>query len=85
VFLLHGEDVLAYDPAPDDALHAQIERAAAACSVQAIHHIHAGGSRHRRQGHAAQRPAQWAGYQRASDSGSYIVQRLTLSKAVREV
>jgi ferredoxin len=36
VFKLHGEASLEYDPAPDDALRAQIVRAAAACPVQAI-------------------------------------------------
>lgn len=36
VFKLHGEEALWYDPAPDEALHESILRAAAACPVQAI-------------------------------------------------
>jgi ferredoxin len=33
---MHGEESLEYDYAPDDALLPQVERAAAACPVQAI-------------------------------------------------
>jgi ferredoxin len=36
VFALHGEEVLLYDPGPDDAQRLQVLRAAAACPVQAI-------------------------------------------------
>jgi ferredoxin len=36
VFRFHGEESLEYDYAPDDALREQVERAAAACPVQAI-------------------------------------------------
>ena len=36
VFRLQGEESLEYDYAPDDALREQVERAAAACPVQAI-------------------------------------------------
>ena len=36
VFRWHGEESLEYDYAPDDALRAEVERAAAACPVQAI-------------------------------------------------
>ena len=36
VFWWHGEEALEYDHTPDDALRLQIERAAAACPVQAI-------------------------------------------------
>ena len=36
VFWMHGEESLEYDYAPDDALRSQVERAAAACPVQAI-------------------------------------------------
>ena len=36
IFRLHGEESLEYDYAPDDALREQVERAAAACPVQAI-------------------------------------------------
>ena len=36
VFRLIGEESLEWDYAPDDALRAQVERAAAACPVQAI-------------------------------------------------
>jgi ferredoxin len=37
VFHFHGGEVsLEYDYAPDDALRVQVERAAAACPVQAI-------------------------------------------------
>ncbi len=36
VFHFHGEQSLEYDYNPDDELHVQVERAAAACPVQAI-------------------------------------------------
>lgn len=36
VFQLHGEEALAYDPAPDDQERERIKRAAKACPVQAI-------------------------------------------------
>jgi ferredoxin len=36
VFRMHGEESLEFDYAPDDALREQVERAAAACPVQAI-------------------------------------------------
>ena len=36
VFRIRGEQSLEYDYAPDDALRVQVERAAAACPVQAI-------------------------------------------------
>ncbi len=36
VFRLHGEESLEYNYAPDDSLRVQVERAAAACPVQAI-------------------------------------------------
>ncbi|GAB4061012.1 ferredoxin [Catellatospora paridis] len=36
VFRLSGEETLTYDPNPDDARRLQVERAAAACPVQAI-------------------------------------------------
>jgi len=36
VFRLIGEESLEWDYAPDDALRVQVERAAAACPVQAI-------------------------------------------------
>jgi ferredoxin len=36
VFRMHGEESLEYDYAPDDALRAEVEQAAAACPVQAI-------------------------------------------------
>ena len=36
VFRLHDEEVLEYDYEPDEALRVQVERAAAACPVQAI-------------------------------------------------
>jgi ferredoxin len=36
VFRMHGEESLEYDYAPDGALRPQVERAAAACPVQAI-------------------------------------------------
>jgi ferredoxin len=36
VFRFHGEQLLEYDYDPDDELHVQVERAAAACPVQAI-------------------------------------------------
>jgi ferredoxin len=36
VFELHGEEVLQYDPNPDDARRLRVLRAAAACPVQAI-------------------------------------------------
>ena len=36
VFRFHGEESLEYDYAPDDARRGQVERAAAACPVQAI-------------------------------------------------
>ena len=36
VFRLHGEESLEYDYEPDEALRVQVERAAAACPVQAI-------------------------------------------------
>jgi ferredoxin len=36
VFWWHGEESLEYDYAPDEALRPQVERAAAACPVQAI-------------------------------------------------
>jgi len=36
VFELHGEEILEYEYAPDDSLREQVERAAAACPVQAI-------------------------------------------------
>ena len=36
VFMIRGEEALEYDPGPDEALRGQIERAAAACPVQAI-------------------------------------------------
>lgn len=35
-FKLVGEESLMYDPAPDEALHKKILRAAAACPLQAI-------------------------------------------------
>lgn len=43
VFRMRGEEALEYDYAPEDALRAQVERAAAACPTQAIH-IGVGGS-----------------------------------------
>jgi ferredoxin len=36
VFTLHGQEALWYDPAPDEAQHEHVLRAAAACPVQAI-------------------------------------------------
>jgi ferredoxin len=36
VFILHGEEALWYDPAPDASQREQVLRAAAACPVQAI-------------------------------------------------
>ena len=36
VFRMHGEESLEYDYNPDDALRERVERAAAACPVQAI-------------------------------------------------
>ena len=36
VFMLHGEEALWYDPAPDEAQREHVRRAAAACPVQAI-------------------------------------------------
>jgi ferredoxin len=36
VFRWHGEESLEYDYAPDDGLLREVERAAAACPVQAI-------------------------------------------------
>jgi ferredoxin len=36
VFELHGEEVLMYDPGPDDTQQLPVVRAAAACPVQAI-------------------------------------------------
>jgi len=38
VFELHGEqkEILEYEYAPDESLHEQVERAVAACPVQAI-------------------------------------------------
>ena len=36
VFWMHGEESLQYACEPDDALRAQVERAVAACPVQAI-------------------------------------------------
>lgn len=36
VFWMKGEESLEYDYAPDDSLRVQVERAAAACPVQAI-------------------------------------------------
>ena len=36
VFRIYGEESLEYDYNPDDALREQVERAAAACPVQAI-------------------------------------------------
>lgn len=36
VFRLRGEEALEYDYEPDEALRAQVERAAAACPVRAI-------------------------------------------------
>jgi ferredoxin len=35
-FQLHREEGLLYNPAPDDSLREEIERAVAACPVQAI-------------------------------------------------
>ena len=37
VFRMRGEESLEYDYNPDDALRERVERAAAACPVQAIH------------------------------------------------
>ena len=37
VFEFRGEEALEYDCAPDDALRLDVERAAAACPVRAIH------------------------------------------------
>jgi ferredoxin len=36
VFEMHGEESLEYEYAPDESLRADVERAAAACPVQAI-------------------------------------------------
>jgi ferredoxin len=36
VFTLGGEEALTYEPNPDDERRLQVERAAAACPVQAI-------------------------------------------------
>jgi ferredoxin len=36
VFRMHGEESLEFDYVPDEALREQVERAAAACPVQAI-------------------------------------------------
>ena len=36
VFMLHGEEALWYNPAPDAAQREQVRHAAAACPVQAI-------------------------------------------------
>jgi ferredoxin len=36
VFRFHGEESLEYDGAPDESVSEQVERAAAACPVQAI-------------------------------------------------
>ncbi|WP_197041387.1 ferredoxin [Chondromyces apiculatus] len=35
-FVLHGDEVLEYDPSPDEAAHEQVILAARACPVQAI-------------------------------------------------
>ena len=40
VFRLHGEESFEYDYEPDEALRVQVERAAAACPVQAKHRSH---------------------------------------------
>jgi ferredoxin len=69
VFQLHGEEALWYDPSPDPGQWEHVQRAAAACPVQAItverqsamtrqHRTHTGHSEHREQRekpHAAQR------------------------------
>jgi ferredoxin len=68
VFRLHGEEALWYDPSPDPGQWEQVQRAAAACPVQAItvemrtptSHRHGKPSRseswkHREKPHAAQR------------------------------
>jgi ferredoxin len=36
VFKLKGEEALAYEPNPDDARRLQVQRAVAACPMQAI-------------------------------------------------
>jgi ferredoxin len=36
VFRMHGEESLEFDYEPDESLRGQVERAAAACPVQAI-------------------------------------------------
>ncbi|MBB6347256.1 ferredoxin [Nonomuraea muscovyensis] len=36
IFKLNGAEALTYEPNPDDARRLQVERAAAACPVQAI-------------------------------------------------
>lgn len=36
VFVLHGEEALRYDAAPDTAQREHVHRAAAACPVQAV-------------------------------------------------
>jgi ferredoxin len=69
VFQLHGEEALWYDPSPDAGQWEHVQRAAAACPVQAItvegesamtrrHRTHPGHTEHRGQReepHAAQR------------------------------
>jgi ferredoxin len=35
-FRIYGEEALLYDPQPDDQLRQRVQRAAAACPVQAI-------------------------------------------------
>ncbi|WP_327318996.1 ferredoxin [Streptomyces sp. NBC_01235] len=36
IFTMHGEEALLYDPEADEAQRAQLDRATAACPVQAI-------------------------------------------------
>lgn len=47
VFRMYGEESLEYDYNPDDALREQVERASAACPVQAIGIGRAGEKRER--------------------------------------
>jgi ferredoxin len=50
VFELRGEEILEYEGAPDDSLRERVERARAACPVQAIEMDRADGPRGDRHG-----------------------------------
>ena len=54
VFRLHGEEALFYDPAPNEAQREHVNRAAAACPVQAIivEEAEAAQDKHTREPHA---------------------------------